>query len=251
MSDEGKRSFSLLEPVIAAFVGLILVSNIVAQKFLSFDFFGLTLSTDMGTLLLFPLTYIFGDVLTEVFGFAVSRRVIWYGFAMNGLAALLFSVAVALPWSPDFSGQAAFASVLGAVPGIVFASLVGFWFGSFTNDFVIARMKMWMVAWDPNHRWLALRTIASTILGELVDTCLFVLVATLFGIFPFELLISLILTQWVIKVSIETLLTPVTIVVCKRMKIWESRDVVGVDSWNPFAFGGGGGRNLIVPRDES
>ncbi|MEI6876379.1 MAG: queuosine precursor transporter, partial [Spirochaetota bacterium] len=233
-----------------AFVGLILVSNIVAQKFMSFDVFGLTLSTDMGTLLLFPLTYIFGDVLTEVFGFAVSRRVIWYGFAMNGLAALLFSAAVALPWSPDFTGQASFAAVLGAVPGIVIASLIGFWFGSFTNDFVLARMKIWMVTWDPGHRWLALRTIASTLVGEFVDTSLFVLVASIFGIFPFELLASLIITQWIIKVGIETVLTPVTLVVCRVMKARESQDVVGVDSWNPFAFGGGGGTNLISePQD--
>jgi uncharacterized integral membrane protein (TIGR00697 family) len=242
---DGTRRFSLLEPVIAAFVGLILVSNIVAQKFIDFEVLGFRLSTDIGTLLLFPLTYIFGDVLTEVFGYAVSRRVVWYGFAMNGLAALLFAAAVALPHSPEFTAQAAFATVLGAVPGIVIASLAGFWLGSFVNDFVLARMKVWMVRWDPSHRWLALRTIASTLLGELVDTGIFVAAATLLGVFPVELLASLVLTQWLLKVGIEVLLTPVTVLACRAMKAREGRDVVGVDSWSPFAFGGGGGRNLI------
>lgn len=237
--------WSLLEPIIAAFVGLILVSNIVAQKFLSFPLFGLSLSTDMGTLLLFPMTYIFGDVLTEVFGYAVSRRVIWYGFAMNAIAALVFAAAVAMPHSPEFTGQAAFATVLGSVPGIVVASLLGFWFGSFTNDLVLARMKVWMVKWDPRHRWLALRTIASTLVGELVDTGIFVAVATLFGIFPPELMASLILSQWLLKTAIEALLTPLTVLACGLMKRHEGKDIVGTESWNPFAIRHGGGENLL------
>jgi len=238
------RSFSLLEPVIAAFVGLILVSNIVSQKFLTFELAGLPLSMDMGTLLLFPLTYIFGDVLTEVFGFAASRRVIWYGFGMNAVGALIFSLAVAMPHSPDFTTQREFATVLGAVPGLVLASLVGFWFGSFTNDFIIARMKVWMVGWDPGHRWLPLRTIASTLAGELVDTGLFVTVGCLAGVFPKGLALSLILSQWLIKVGIETLFTPLTVLACRAMKAHEAKDIVGVDSYNPFRFSGSGGANI-------
>ena len=238
------RQFSLLEPVIAAFVGLIIVSNIVSQKFLSFDFLGMTLSMDMGTLLLFPMTYIFGDVLTEVFGFAVSRRVIWYGFGMNALAALIFTAAVAMPYSPDFGSQAQFATVLGAVPGLVAASLAGFWCGSFTNDFILARMKIWMVTWDPQHRWLPLRTIASTVAGELVDTAIFVVIGSLAGVFPRDLILSLVVSQWIVKVGIETILTPFTVLVCRALKSHEARDMVGVDSWNPFAFAGGGGSNM-------
>ncbi len=244
MSTQKGRSFSLLEPVIAAFVGLILVSNIVSQKFLTLQIGSLPISMDMGTLLLFPLTYIFGDVLTEVFGFAASRRVIWYGFGMNALGALIFSAAVAMPHAPDFATQREFATVLGSVPGLVLASLVGFWFGSFTNDFIISRMKSWMVTWDPGHRWLPLRTIASTLAGELVDTGLFVGVACLAGIFPKSLVPSLILSQWAIKVGIETLLTPLTVLACRLMKAQEAKDVVGVDSYNPFAFSGSGGSNL-------
>jgi uncharacterized integral membrane protein (TIGR00697 family) len=248
MNSQKGRPFSLLEPVIAAFVGLILVSNIVSQKYLSFTIGSAKVAMDMGTLLLFPLTYIFGDVLTEVFGFAVSRRVVWYGFGMNALAAIIFAAAVAMPYSPDFTTQREFATVLGSVPGLVLASLVGFWCGSFTNDAVMARMKEWMVSWDPGHRWLPLRTIGSTIAGELVDTSLFVTVGSLCGVFPRDLVLSLILTQWLVKVGIETALTPLTVVVCRRMKIHEAKDMVGVDSYNPFAFSGSGGENLYGRR---
>ena len=244
MESQKARTFSLLEPVIAAFVGLIIVSNIVSQKFLSFSLFGFPVATDMGTLLLFPVTYLFGDVLTEVFGFAVSRRVVWYGFAMNALAAIIFSVAVAMPYSPDFTTQKEFAVVLGSVPALVLASLAGFWFGSFTNDFIMARMKVWMVTWDPTHRWLALRTIASTVAGELVDTCLFVGVGVLGHVFPRELLVPLVVSQWAIKVGVEVALTPATVVLCRIMKAHEAKDIVGVDTYNPFAFRSAGGTNL-------
>jgi len=248
MKSQQGRSFSLLEPAIAGFVGLIIVSNIVAQKFVSFELSGTTLALDMGTLLLFPVTYIFGDVLTEVFGFAVSRRVVWYGFGMNALAALVFSAAVAMPSGAEFSTQKEFATVLGSVPGLVIASLIGFWFGSFTNDFILARMKAWMVVWDPLHRWLPLRTIASTIVGELVDTTLFVGVGTLFGVFPRELFIPLVITQWIVKVAIETLLTPFTVLACKTLKTHEAKDIVGADSYNPFAFSSSGGENLYIEK---
>lgn len=244
MTSPKGRSFSLLEPVIAAFVGLIIVSNVVSQKFLSFDLAGMTIAMDMGTLLLFPMTYIFGDILTEVFGYAVSRRVIWYGFAMNAIAACVFSAAVAMPHSPDFTTQREFATVLGSVPGLVVASLVGFWFGSFTNDFVMARMKVWMVKWDPTHRYLPLRTILSTVAGELVDTALFVAVGSLAGVFPRELILSLVLSQWIVKVGIETILTPFTVIVCRAMKKHEARDMVGAGSYSPFAFADSGGENL-------
>ena len=239
-----RTRFSLLEPVIAAFVGLILVSNIIAQKFFEIHLFGLTFTSDVGTILLFPLTYIFSDILTEVFGYAVSRRVVWYGFAINGLAALIFATAVALPFSPDFTTQAAFAATLGALPGIVVASLAGYWFGSFANDTVMAAMKVWMVQWDPRHRWLPLRTIASTVAGEAIDTLLFVGVATLLGVFPPAIFLSLFLTQWLLKTLVEIVLTPVTVLVIKAMKRHEALDMVGTDSYNPFAFGRSGGTNL-------
>ena len=236
--------FRLLEPVIAAFVGLLLISNVIAQKFLDLNLGGLKLTTDVGTILLFPITYIFSDILTEVYGYAVSRRIVWYGFGMNLLAAVVFSLAVALPHSPEFTTQAQFAAVLGQFPGLVLASLAGYWFGSFTNDSVLAGMKVWMVRWDPNHKWLPLRTIASTIAGELVDTALFVGVATLFKVFPADLYFVLVLSQWAVKTVVETVLTPVTVVVVRAMKRFERTDVVGTDSWSPFALRKSGGHNL-------
>ena len=241
------RKFSLLEPMVAASVMLVLVSNVISQKFFDITVLGIPLTTDVGTLLLFPFAYILADVLTEVYGFATSRRVIWYAFAANALAALVFSAAVALPHSPDFTQQEAFASVLGQVPGLVVASLAGAWFGSFANDSVLAAMKIRMVRWDPTHRWLPLRTIASTVVGQGVDTALFVGVATAFGVFPSEALVSLILSQWLIKTAVEIALTPVTVWVIRAVKRREGQDVVGTETFNPFAFTREGGQNLIRP----
>ncbi len=244
MTSLPQRQFRLLEPIIAASVALVLVSNIIAQKFFSFTLLGLNLTTDVGTLLLFPVAYVLADIMTEVYGYGTSRRVIWYTFGANAVAALLFMAAVALPHSPDFTSQDAFAAILGQVPGLVVASLCGAWFGGFTNDTVMAGMKVWMVKWDPHHKWLPLRTIASTIAGQAVDTNLFVGVATLFGVFPPADFVSLVLTQWALKSLVEIVLTPLTIVVINAIKKFEGLDVVGTDTYNPFSFAKDGGKNL-------
>jgi len=237
------RRFSLLEPIVAASVCLILVSNIIAQKFFEIPVLGLPVTTDVGTLLLFPFTYILSDILTEVYGYGTSRRVVWYAFGANIVAAGLFTAAVALPHSPDFTNQDAFAAVLGQVPGLVVASLAGAWFGSFTNDSVLAAMKVWMVRWDPTHRWLPLRTIGSTLVGELVDTILFVGVAVGFGVFPGDLFWGLVISQWLIKTLVEVVFTPLTVVVIRAVKRYEGMDIVGTETWNPFAFTRDGGEN--------
>ena len=169
---------------------------------------------------------------------------------MNALAVLIFTVAVAMPYSPAFITNSAFSTVLGQMPAMVLASLAGYWFGSFTNDTILAALKIRMVRWDPRHRFLALRTIASTIVGEMVDTTLFVGVATLLGVFPSELFISLVLTQWLIKTLVEIALTPVTMVVIRAMKRREACDMVGTESWNPFAFTRAGGTNLLSAKAE-
>ncbi len=245
MSSLPQKRFRLLEPIIAASVALVLVSNIIAQKFFSFTLLGIPLTTDVGTLLLFPVAYVLADVITEVYGYGTSRRVIWYTFGANALAALLFMAAVALPHSPDFTTQDAFAAILGQVPGLVVASLCGAWFGGFTNDTIMAAMKVWMVKWDPHHKWLPLRTIASTIGGQAVDTTLFVGVATLIGVFPAAELVGLILTQWALKSLVEMDLTPLTVVVIAAIKRFEGLDVVGTDTYNPFSFAKDGGKNLL------
>lgn len=235
--------FSLLEPIIAAAVCIVLVSNVISQKFFGFSVLGIPVTTDVGTLLLFPVAYILSDILTEVYGYAASRRVVWYTFAANILAAGLYTAAVALPHSPDFANQDAFAAVLGQVPGLVVASVCGAWFGSFANDSTLAVMKVWMVKWDPTHRWLPLRTIASTVVGQAVDTSLFVGVAVLFGVFPAADYLSLVLSQWVLKSLVEIVLTPVTVLAIRAIKRFEGLDVVGTETWNPFAFGKEGGEN--------
>ena len=231
-----KKTFSFLEPVIAGFVGLLIVSNIVSQKYFDTEFLGMIWSMDMGTLLLFPLLYIFGDILVEVWGYHTSRRVIWYGFGFNILAACIFIAAVKIPHSDYFTYQDSFAMVLGSTPGLVAASMAGYWLGSFANSLVMARMKEWMVKWDPEHKWLPLRTIASTIVGELLDTTAFVGIGVIVGVFPVELLLSLIVTQWLLKTVIEVVMTPLTVYIVKKLKAWEHQDVIGTESYSPFAF---------------
>lgn len=239
-----KNKVSYLEPLMMLFVGILIVANITAQKFVDVRLLGITLSVDVGTLLLFPLLYIFSDVLVEVWGFAVARKVVWYGFGVQVLAAVLFSLAVAMPYSEYFTSQEAFKTVLSAVPALVAASLAGYLAGSFTNNIVMSKMKVWMIRWDPKHTWIALRTIASTGVGEFFDTAIFVVIATIFNVFPTELLVSLILTQWLLKTAVEAIMTPLTIIVIKAVKKHEMLDVVGTSSYSPLALGKEGGTNL-------
>ncbi len=231
-----EKKFTFLELTIAGFVALLLVSNIVSQKFFEIELSNITLSSDVGTLLLFPLLYIFGDVLVEVWGYHTARRVIWYGFGFNILAVGIFMLAVKMPHSEYFTEQKAFATILGATPGLVTASMAGYLTGSFTNSYIMARMKEWMINWDPGHRWLPLRTIASTVAGEFIDTAIFVAIGTMVGIFPESLLVSLIITQWLVKTAMEMLMTPLTVYIIKLLKKYENSDKVGSETYNPFAF---------------
>ncbi len=231
-----EKKFTFLEVTIAGFVGLLIVSNIVSQKFFEVQFLGLNWSTDVGTLLLFPLLYIFGDILVEVWGYHTARRVIWYGFGFNIIAVGIFMLAIKMPHSEHFANQEAFATILGATPGLVIASMSGYLVGSFSNSYIMARMKEWMVKWDPKHRWLPLRTISSTVMGEFLDTAFFVTVGFLVGLFPMELIVSLVLTQWIIKTIVEIIMTPLTVYVIKYLKKYEQSDKVGTETYNPLAF---------------
>ena len=244
MADLAKKKPSLLEPFMMLFVGILIVANIIAQKFWDVQWLGLNMSVDVGTLLLFPMLYIFSDIFSEVYGYATSRRVVWYGFCVQVLAAILFSLAIAMPHSQYFTNQDAFKTILGSVPFLVAASMVGYLGGSFTNDIIMVKMKEWMVKWDPKHKWLPLRTIGSTFFGEFVDTALFVGIATLLGVFPGALYLSLVITQWLLKVLIEAVMTPVTVIVIKAVKKYEGLDVLGTETLNPLAVGKEGGKNL-------
>ncbi len=189
---------------------------------------------DAGTLL-FPVSYIFGDILTEVYGYKASRRVIWIGFACLALSALIFRVVGLLPGDPQwqiYAGDAAYAAILGGMStgGIVAASLAGYWSGEFTNSFVLAKMKVLT-----RGRYLWMRTIGSTIVGEFVDTIVFVGVASLFGVFPWTLFLTLLITNYLFKVSVEAFMTPLTYVIVRFLKRTEQEDYYDRDTnFSPF-----------------
>jgi uncharacterized integral membrane protein (TIGR00697 family) len=198
------------------------------------NFFGFALTFDAGTIL-FPLGYIFGDILTEVYGFKRSRRVIWMGFFALALSAAVFWLVSILPgeatWQ-EYAGDAAYLAILGGMSsgGIVLGSLAGYWTGEFSNAVVLAKMKVWT---QGRHLWM--RTIGSTLIGQMVDTVAFVLVATLFGVFPWSLFVVLVVTNYLFKVAVEALMTPVTYGLVNFLKKAENEDVYDREtSFRPF-----------------
>ncbi|MCL6473973.1 MAG: queuosine precursor transporter [Firmicutes bacterium] len=223
------RSYRYLDVITVSFVVVLLLSNIVAVKPVRIlDF--LRLDLDSGTLL-FPISYIFGDVLVEVYGYARSRRVIWMGFGFNLLAALLFWVIVMLPPSPEWQMQEAFAMILGQTPRIVVGSLIAFWCGEFVNSYVMAKMKIWT-----GGRYLWTRTISSTMVGQAVDTVLFQTIAFA-GVWDTGLLLRVIAWNYTAKVLYEALATPLTYAVVGFLKKAEQEDYYDYDTdFNPFAL---------------
>lgn len=219
-------SYKHLPFVTASMVAVLLISNIAAVK--PVQMFGLI--TDGGTLL-FPLAYIFGDVLTEVYGYQQSRRVIWTGFFWLLAAALIFQLVLLAPPADGYMLQESFEAILGQTPRIVAASLIAYLAGEFVNAFILSRMKVIM-----QGRALWMRTIGSTIAGQAVDTLLFVLIA-FYGLdwASYEVLLNMIITGYLLKVSIEVLFTPVTYRVVHILKRDEGVDVYdeGID-YNPF-----------------
>jgi uncharacterized integral membrane protein (TIGR00697 family) len=235
----GDKGYRYLDFITAAFVGALVVSDIASSAKivdLGFSLFGLPMAFDGGTIL-FPVSYIFGDILTEVYGYRVSRRVIWTGFIGLAATALTFMALGALPgeraWQ-GYAGQKAYDSILGGIAsgGIVVASLLGYWSGSFANSIVLAKMKLLS---GGRHLWA--RTIGSTIVGEFLDTFAFVLIATVAGVFPWEIFFSLLLTNYLFKCSIEAAMTPLTYRLVSILKARERRDAYdrGMD-FNPFRF---------------
>ncbi len=162
-----KRNFRFLDVLTIVFIVILLISNLVGQKISAFGPFRIS-----GAQLLFPITYIFGDVFTEVYGYGASRRAIWYGFFASGLMAVMGMLVVALPPAPDWPNQAAFATVFSIVPRLVVASLVAFWCGEFANSYVMARMKILT-----SGKYLWTRTVGSTVVGQAVDTAVVMVLA--------------------------------------------------------------------------
>jgi uncharacterized integral membrane protein (TIGR00697 family) len=232
-----ERHYRYLDLIMVVFVTVLVVSNIASSAKVvdwGFGLFGIRMAFDAGTLL-FPVSYIFGDILTEVYGYKKSRRVIWAGFACLGISALIFWIISLLPaesqWQ-QYAGDKAYLAILGGMSsgGIVFASLAAYWSGEFTNSFVLAKLKILT-----RGRWLWTRTIGSTVVGELVDTILFVSIACLFHVFPWSLFLTLTVTNYLFKVGIETLMTPVTYAAVSKLKNVENEDYYDRDTnFNPF-----------------
>lgn len=213
------RHFRYYDFVMAAFVAVLLLSNVIgAAKPAAIEIGGEPWVFGAG-ILFFPLGYVIGDVLTEVYGYARARRVIWAGFAGLIFMAFMSWVVVSLPPAEGWEGQAAYESVFGQVPRIVLASIVAFWAGEFVNSYVMARMKIWT---QGKHLWS--RTIGSTVVGQGVDSLIFYPLA-FWGVWENEAVITVMVTNWGLKVLWEVVLTPVTYVVVGWLKRKEGVDL--------------------------
>jgi len=237
------RSYKYLYALTTAFVVILLVSNLIAQKVCMVGpfpahLFGRTLQigpfATSGAMLLFPITYIFGDVFTEVYGFAASRRAIWLGFFGTALLYAMGAIIIALPAAPEWKNQQAFATVFGIIPRILVASLISFWAGEFANSYTMARLKLLT-----NGRKLWTRTIGSTVVGQAVDTFL-VITLTFAGTYRVHTLVKIIYTAYLVKVAYEVIATPFTYLVINWLKKTEHSDAFDRhESFNPFAFRAG------------
>ena len=230
--------------LIMAFFAVILVTSNVASSAkivdLGISIFGFLkippvhLAFDGGTIL-FPISYILGDVLTEVYGYRASRRAIWTGFIALSLCSFFFFVLKLLPgeaaWEA-YAGTAAFNAILGGMSsgGIAAASLSGFWIGSFSNSMIVSRLKVIM-----KGRILWVRIIVSSLVGELLDSLVFVTVASLTGVFGWEIFLTLVLTNYLFKVSVEIIMFPLTFIVIRELKKAEKLDTYDTKvRFNPF-----------------
>jgi hypothetical protein len=222
------RRFRYLDALTTTFVVILLVSNLVAQKVVRIG----PISTS-GAMLLFPITYIFGDIFTEIYGYAASRRAIWLGFFGTALLYAVSAIVIALPSDPEFQHQQAFVTVFGILPRILIASLAAFWAGEFANSYTMAKLKL-----VTKGRWLWTRTVGSTVIGQAVDTTL-VVVITFAGTFTPGKLFQIIWQGYLLKVAYEVLATPLTYLVVNWLKRAEHVDTFDTrTNFNPFRFDG-------------
>jgi queuosine precursor transporter len=235
MSERSTAQYRYYDLIMVAFVTILLTANLIGPgKSCKVAFFGGSLVFGAGNIF-FPLSYLFDDILTEVYGYARSRRVIWVGFFAMLFATVMATVVIALPVDPkepyDKVLQPALETVYGKTWRIVLASLVAFWIGDFVNSYVLAKMKIWT-----SGRWLWTRTIGSTIAGEGVDSLLFYPISFA-GIWTVHTLVSVVAFNWIFKVTVETVMTPFTYYLVSLLKRSEGVDYYDTDTdFNPFSL---------------
>lgn len=227
-SDRGNRNMNKYSSwfvlIVALFISSLITANITAVKLM--EVFGLILPAGI---LIFPISYITGDVLTEVYGYGQARRVIWLGFMCNMVVVLTIWLGQILPPASFWDGQKAYERILGVAPRLLLASFLAYLVGEFANSFVMARMKV-----ATEGRWLWLRTIGSTVVGQGLDSMVFIAVA-FWGVIPWPSMLTAIMTQWLVKCIYEAAATPITYKVVKFLKQKEGLDVYDHDTrFNPL-----------------
>jgi uncharacterized integral membrane protein (TIGR00697 family) len=224
--------YKYLDTAITLFVVVLLISNIVAAKFFAVDLrprFPLNLRISCAQML-FPVTYIFSDIFTEVYGYGASRRAIWYGFFASFILVAITALATVIPPAPEYHDQAAFATIFKPVGRIVLASMVAYWCGEFANSFTLAKMKL-----ITKGRFLWTRTIGSTVVGQAVDTAVVMFVA-FYGMRPLGVIFQLIISGYLFKVIYETVMTPITYKIVNLLKRTEGIDYFDYETnFSPFA----------------
>ena len=218
------RQYRSLDLLINIFVVVLIVSNLIAPKFVAVGWFRFSAAQ-----LLFPITYIFGDVFTEVYGYSASRRAIWTGFLASIIMVAFGLFAIWLPPAPEFKDQIAYETIFGVVPRIVTGSLLAFWAGEFANSLTVAKMKLWT---DGKYLWT--RTVGSTIVGQAVDTT--IVIVFIFWGQPPSVMFRLIVSGYLFKVAYEVLATPLTYLVVNFLKRTEGVNFFDRSTnFNPFA----------------
>lgn len=225
--------FRLYDFLLGFFVGFLIVSNIVTIKVFELNIFGFKLVFDGGALI-FPLTYIFADIFTEVYGYKKTRKIIWTGFIILLIFNVLLYITILLPPEKSWDltiGQENFKKVLGISPQIAIAGIVGYFWGEFTNSFVLAKMK---IKSQGKNLWN--RIVLSTVFGQLVDTTLFCTIA-FFNVLDFKSMINYIITGYLYKVLVEIIFSPITMIVIAKIKKIEKMDYYDYNTnFNPFAL---------------
>jgi uncharacterized integral membrane protein (TIGR00697 family) len=222
-----QRTYKYYDLVMAAFVTVLLCSNIIGATKVT-QVWGIPFSAGN---LFFPISYIFGDILTEVYGYARARKVVWAGFAALAFASFMAWLIVTMPPAASFTNQAAVETIFGATPRIAMASLVGFFCGEFCNSFTLAKMKLWT-----NGKFLWTRTIGSTIVGEMADTLVFYPLA-FYGMWDTALLLEVMMMNYALKVGWEIINTPITYRVVGFLKRAENEDYFDRNTdFTPFSL---------------